>query len=197
IKALSLRTDSQYLVLGSIDDLSIEPQGNQLTSWYEDPVRNFRMQLYLFDGINGSLVNRKVYEGRATWTFGKREQVGSSSGQFWQSSYGQEVSYQLQQAAQDLVAQLTCAPVTARVVGQNERGPYINLGRRNGVKLGDQFRIQHNADFIDPYGKSRMMRNPADGLFEVVQVFDDGAIISSQNKYSPFNIQNGDLAVLE
>lgn len=197
IKALSLRTDSQYLVLGSIDDLSIEPQGNQLTSWYEDPVRNFRMQLYLFDGINGSLVNRKVYEGRATWTFGKREQVGSSSGQFWQSSYGQEVNYQLQQAAQDLVAQLTCAPVTARVVGQNERGPYINLGRRNGVKLGDQFRIQHNADFIDPYGKSRMMRNPADGLFEVVQVFDDGAIISSQNKYSPFNIQNGDLAVLE
>ncbi len=123
IKALSLRTDSQYLVLGSIDDLSIEPQGNQLTSWYEDPVRNFRMQLYLFDGINGSLVNRKVYEGRATWTFGKREQVGSSSGQFWQSSYGQEVNYQLQQAAQDLVAQLTCAPVTARVVGQNERGP--------------------------------------------------------------------------
>ncbi len=197
IKALSLRTDSQYLVLGSIDDLSIEPQGNQLTSWYEDPVRNFRMQLYLFDGINGSLVNRKVYEGRATWTFGKREQVGSSSGQFWQSSYGQEVNYQLQQAAQDLVAQLTCAPVTARVVGQNERGPYINLGRRNGVKLGDQFRIQHNADFIDPYGKSRMMRNPADGLFEVVQVFDDGAIIRSQNKYSPFNIQNGDLAVLE
>ncbi|HHQ4481574.1 TPA: flagellar assembly protein FlgT [Aeromonas veronii] len=197
IKALSLRTDSQYLVLGSIDDLSIEPQGNQLTSWYEDPVRNFRMQLYLFDGINGSLVNRKAYEGRATWTFGKREQVGSSSGQFWQSSYGQEVNYQLQQAAQDLVAQLTCAPVTARVVGQNERGPYINLGRRNGVKLGDQFRIQHNADFIDPYGKSRMMRNPADGLFEVVQVFDDGAIISSQNKYSPFNIQNGDLAVLE
>ena len=197
IKALSLRTDSQYLVLGSIDDLSIEPQGNQLTSWYQDPVRNFRMQLYLFDGINGSLINRKVYEGRATWTFGKREQVGSSSGQFWQSSYGQEVNYQLKQAAQDLVAQLTCAPVTARVVGQNERGPYINLGRRNGVKLGDQFRIQHNADFIDSYGKSRMMRNPADGLFEVVQVFDDGAIISSQNKYSPFNIQNGDLAVLE
>ncbi|MGN5082849.1 flagellar assembly protein FlgT [Aeromonas sp. 31P] len=197
IKALSLRTDSQYLVLGSIDDLSIEPQGNQLTSWYQDPVRNFRMQLYLFDGINGSLINRKVYEGRATWTFGKRDQVGSNSGQFWQSSYGQEVNYQLQQAAQDLVAQLTCAPVTARVVGQNERGPYINLGRRNGVKLGDQFRIQHNADFIDPYGKSRMMRNPADGLFEVVQVFDDGAIIRSQNKYSPFNIQNGDLAVLE
>lgn len=197
IKALSLRTDSQYLVLGSIDDLSIEPQGNQLTSWFEDPVRNFRMQLYLFDGINGSLLSRKEYQGRATWTFDKRAQVGSSGGQFWQSSYGQEVNYQLQQAAQDLVSQLSCAPVTARIVGHNERGPYINLGRRNGVKLGDQFRVQHNADFIDPYGKSRMMRNPAAGLFEVVQVFDDGAIISSQNKYSPFNIQNGDLAVLE
>ncbi|MGN5148931.1 flagellar assembly protein FlgT [Aeromonas enteropelogenes] len=197
IKALSLRTDSQYLVLGSIDDLSIEPQGNQLTSWFEDPVRNFRMQLYLFDGINGSLLSRKEYQGRATWTFDKRAQVGSSGGQFWQSSYGQEVNYQLQQAAQDLVSQLSCAPVTARIVGQNERGPYINLGRRNGVELGDQFRVQHNADFIDPYGKSRMMRNPAAGLFEVVQVFDDGAIISSQNKYSPFNIQNGDLAVLE
>lgn len=197
IKALSLRTDSQYLVLGSIDDLSIEPQGNQLTSWYEDPIRNFRMQLYLFDGINGSLLSRKEYQGRANWTFGKRDQIGSSSGQFWQSSYGQEVNYQLQEAVQDLVAQLNCAPVTARVIGQNERGPHINLGRRNGVRLGDQFRIQHSADFIDPYGKSRMMRNPADGLFEVVQVFEDGAIISTQNKYSPFNIQIGDLAVLE
>ncbi|PJG59994.1 flagella assembly protein FlgT [Aeromonas cavernicola] len=197
IKALSLRTDSQYLVLGSIDDLSIEPQENQLTQWLEDPVRNFRMQLYLFDGINGTLISRKVYEGRAVWTFNKRDRIGSESSQFWQSSYGQEVSYQLQQATQDLVAQLTCAAVTARVVGQNERGLHINLGRRNGVKLGDQFRIQHNADFIDPYGKSRMMRSPADGLFEVVQVFDDGAIISSQNKYPPFNVQNGDLAVLE
>ena len=197
IKALSLRTDSQYLVLGSIDDLSLEPQGNALTSWYEDPVRNFSMQLYLFDGINGSLLGRKEYQGRANWTFAKRDQVGSSSGQFWQSSYGQEVNYQLQEAVQDLVAQLSCAPVTARVVSQNERGPYINLGRRNGVRLGDQFRIQHDADFIDPYGKARMLRNPADGLFEVVQVFEDGAIISSQNKYSPFNIQIGDLAVLE
>jgi hypothetical protein len=197
IKALSLRTDSQYLVLGSIDDLSIEPQGNQLTSWYEDPIRNFRMQLYLFDGINGSLLSRKEYQGRANWTFGKRDQIGSSSGQFWQSSYGQEVNYQLQEAVQDLVAQLNCAPVTARVIGQNERGPHINLGRRNGVRLGDQYRIQHSADFIDSYGKSRMMRNPADGLFEVVQVFEDGAIISTQNKYSPFNIQIGDLAVLE
>ena len=81
------------------------------------------MQLYLFDGINGSLLYRKEYQGRANWTFAKRDQVGSSSGQFWQSSYGQEVNYQLQEAVQDLVAQLSCAPVTARVVGQNERGP--------------------------------------------------------------------------
>ncbi len=197
IKALSLRTDSQYLVLGSIDDLSLEPQGNQLTSWYKDPIRNFRMQLYLFDGINGSLLGRKEYQGRANWTFSKRELVGSNSGQFWQSSYGQEVSYQLKEAAQDIIAELACAPVTARIVAQHERGPHISLGRRNGVKLGDQFRVQHSADFIDPYGKSRVMRNPADGLFEVVQVFEDGAIISSQNKYSPFNVQIGDLAVLE
>lgn len=197
IKALSLRTDSQYLVLGSIDDLSLEPQGNALTSWYEDPVRNFSMQLYLFDGINGSLLGRKEYKGRANWTFSKREQVGSSGGQFWQSSFGQEVGYQLKEAAQDIAAELACAPVTARIVAQHERGPHINLGRRNGVKLGDQFRVQHSADFVDPYGKSRVMRNPADGLFEVVQVFEDGAIISSQNKYSPFNVQIGDLAVLE
>ncbi|MNG85558.1 hypothetical protein D3C79_443180 [compost metagenome] len=155
------------------------------------------MQLYLFDGINGSLLGRKEYQGRANWTFSKRELVGSNSGQFWQSSYGQEVNYQLQEAAQDIIAELGCAQVTARIVGQHERGPHINLGRRNGVKLGDQFRIQHSADFVDPYGKSRVMRNPADGLFEVVQVFEDGAVISSQNKYSPFNVQVGDLAVLE
>lgn len=53
-------------MLGSIDDLSIEPQGNQLTSWYEDPIRNFRMQLYLFDGINGSLLGRKEYQAGPT-----------------------------------------------------------------------------------------------------------------------------------
>ena len=128
---------------------------------------------------------------------GEGGQVGSSGGQFWQSSFGQEVGYQLKEAAQDIAAELACAPVTARIVAQHERGPHINLGRRNGVKLGDQFRVQHSADFVDPYGKSRVMRNPADGLFEVVQVFEDGAIISSQNKYSPFNVQIGDLAVLE
>ena len=197
IKALSLRTDSQYLVLGSLDDLSLEPQGNRLTSWYQDPVRSFRMQLYLFDGINGTLMGRKEYEGRADWTFAKQERVGSDSSLFWHSSYGQEVDYQLKEAVQDIQAQLGCAPVTARIVAVGERGPHINLGRRNGVKLGDQFRIQHSADFTDPYGKARMQRNPASGLFEVVQLFDDGAIIATRNKYSPFNIQVGDFALLE
>jgi hypothetical protein len=68
------------------------------------------MQLYLFDGINGSLLGRKEYKGRANWTFSKREQVGSSGGQFWQSSFGQEVGYQLKEAAQDIAAELACAP---------------------------------------------------------------------------------------
>ena len=70
-------------------------------------------------------------------------------------------------------------------------------GQRKACGTFPLRRIQHSADFVDPYGKSRVMHNPADGLFEVVQVFEDGAIISSQNKYSPFNVQIGDLAVLE
>ena len=197
IKALSQRTDSQYLLLGSIDDVSVESQGNALTSWYEDPLRHFRLQLYLFDGINGAMLSRKSYEGAALWTFDKREQVGTTDSRFWSSSYGQEVDHLLERAAQDVAGELTCAPVMARIIAQNERGPHINLGRRNGVKLGDQFRIQHRADFVDAYGDARALRNPATGLFEVVQVFDDGAILRTQSRYEPFNIQIGDFAILE
>lgn len=197
LKALSLRTDSQYLVLGSIDDISVEPQGNRFTSWYEDPLRHFRMQIYLFDGINGTLISRKEYQGAALWSFGKQERVGTTDSRFWESGYGQEVDHLLGRAAQDLTGELACVQITARVVASNERGPHINLGRRNGIKLGDQFRIQHRADFVDSNGDARALRNPAAGLFDVVQVFDDGAILSSQNRYEPFNVQIGDLAILE
>lgn len=197
IKALSQRTGSQYVVLGSIDDVSLEPQGNQLTSWLQDPLRHFTMQLYLFDGVNGALVSRHEYQGGALWSFGKRDRVGTTNSLFWESGYGQEVDHQLDRAVQDLAGELACAQVTARVIAQNERGPHINLGRRNGVKLGDQFRIQHRADFVDAFGDARSMRNPASGLFEVVQVLEDGAILRTQNRYEPLNIQIGDLAILE
>ena len=143
-------------------------------------MRNFSMQLYLFDGINGSLLGRKRYRGRANWTFSKREQVGSSGGQFWQSSLAREVGYQLKEAAQDIAAEL---PVPPSPPGSwlSTRGPTSTWAVATGSNSGDQFRFS-TADFVDPMASpsdAQPCRRSVRGGTGV----RDGAIISSQNKY--------------
>ena len=108
------------------------------------------MQLYLFDGINGTCSVAKEYQGRANWTFpsGNRSAAAAASSGS-RKDYGQEVGCQLKEAARDIVADLPAHPSPPGSWPSTSAVPTSNLGRRNGVKLEDQFRVPFSADYVD------------------------------------------------
>ena len=198
LQSLAAETDSQYLLFGVLQDISLrDAQGNLLEQWLDDPIRHFSMQLYLFDGLSGELTEQSHYQGEAVWSFDKQEQVDVSSQKFWNSSYGMEITAQLNRAVQDLQLKLQCTPPTARILRIDGDNFHINLGKRNGIKRGDHFYIEQRGDFTDGFGRQRTLRNPNTGMMEVKRVYEDNAVMMPLNRYAPGNIQINDLAVLE
>lgn len=198
LQSLAAETDSQYLLFGVLQDISIrDPDGNLLDKWLDDPVRHFTLQLYLFDGLTGELNDQSNYQGEAVWNFSKQEQVDVSSQKFWSSSYGMEVAAQINRAVQDLQLKTQCSTPIARIMHVDGENYHINLGKRNGIKTGDRFYIEQRADFNDNYGENRTLRNPTTGAMEVKKVYDNNAVMMPMNRYAPGNIQVNDLAVME
>ena len=198
LQSLAAETDSQYLLFGVLQDISLrDAQGNLLDQWLDDPIRHFSMQLYLFDGLTGELSEQKNYQGEAVWSFDKQEQVDVSGQKFWNSAYGMEISAQLNRAVQDLQLKLQCTNPIARIMRIDGDNYHINLGKRNGIKTGDHFYIEQRADFTDGFGRDRTIRNPTTGMMEVKRVYEDNAVMIPLNRYAPGNIQINDLAVLE
>ena len=198
LQSLAAETDSQYLLFGVLQDISLrDAQGNLLEQWLDDPIRHFSMQLYLFDGLTGELSEQKNYQGEAVWSFDKQEQVDVSGQKFWNSAYGMEISAQLNRAVQDLQLKLQCTNPIARIMRIDGDNYHINLGKRNGIKTGDHFYIEQRADFTDGFGRDRTIRNPTTGMMEVKRVYEDNAVMMPLNRYAPGNIQINDLAVLE
>lgn len=198
MQALAIDTDSQYLLFGVIEDLSLrDAEGNPLSKWLNDPIRQFSLHIYLFDGLTGELIDQGRYTGSASWSFDKQAQVDSGGQPFWRSDYGREISALLDRAAQDLQIKLQCTKPTARIIRVEGNQYHINLGKRHGIKVGDRFYIEQKANFDDEQGHERIVRNPTTGSMEVKRVYENNAIMMPTNGYAPANIQPNDLAVLE
>lgn len=198
LQSLAKDTDSQYLLFGELEDISLRDSGSNLvTRWMNDPIRHFTLQLYLFDGLTGELVDQPRYDSEASWEFDTRDQVDVASQRFWKSAYGQEVSHLLDRAIQDLQLKLQCTNPIARILRVDGDQFHINLGKRNGIKIGERFHIEQKASYTDESGQERTVRNPTLGEMEVRKVYENNAIMSPLRGYAPGNIQINDLAVLE
>ncbi len=203
VKDIALQTDSQFLVLGTITDASIEQPKQGIVdsilpnTWFVDPLRKFTLQLYLFDGLTGQLLEKPFYQTQAHWTFDRDAIVDPSSQTFWQSSYGMEINSLLSRVTEEFNARLQCQRPTARIIRIDGLDYHINLGKVNGLKVGDRFRILHKADYQDEYGATHTLRNAADGLMEVKKVYAENAVLRPLSQYVAGNIQLSDLAELE
>ena len=112
---LAHRNNSQYVLLGTIDELSVQdnqPSTMEKLAFWQDryPFRHFAFTAYLFDGQTGSLVSEKNYAVQAPWEFNKFDTVDINSQALWTSRFGQEVDNIMQQVAQDVDEVVSCSP---------------------------------------------------------------------------------------
>lgn len=195
LHTLATQTDSQYIVYGEINDLSVEfASKNSIRYWLTNPPRHFYLTVYLYDALQGKLVATKQYRTQAPWQYNKHETADLQSKLFWQRDYGQAIISVLDDVNIDLEKQLQCQLPTAKIIAVRNNSVQINLGRLNGIKKGALLTLSYSSNYKDQFGIERRAETHYQDPMEVIEVHDTTAILQTLNNYPLSNIQINDLA---
>ncbi|WP_299004125.1 flagella assembly protein FlgT middle domain-containing protein [uncultured Shewanella sp.] len=190
---LNTITNSQYLLIPSINNIATDNPRYIFGLWETSPNRQFVITLSLYHGISGERIWQKRYESEAEWEFSLTAQVDSASQTFWQSDYGQNIDTVLSQVSHDLDHTLACRPVIGQVIARYGNKILINLGRRNGVKVGDNFRLVLQNQMQDRINIERITAVDSDVQITIDQVSENIAKSHLSPQDAMSNIQINDL----
>ncbi len=195
--SLSNISDTQYVMYSEINDVSFEQAStNGWQFWQEDVFnRQFSVSLYIYNGSNGESVFSKKYRSSAPWEFGKRQNVDVHSQVFWQSQYGMNIDKVLGDMIIDIDENMMCQPTRGKIVQVAGNSLTINLGKRHGVKVGDEFSLLHLGNIITDAGKTYAGFNVSPYKVKVTQVSQQSAQAITTDGQLLGNIQLDDLAV--
>jgi hypothetical protein len=195
--SLASMTDTQYIFFSEIQDISLATgEENGWQFWQEDIFeRQFSLALYIHDGINGERIYEKQYQGSAPWDFTKRARVDVNSANFWQSAYGNNIEQLLSEVVTDIDENMMCQPTRGKIVQINGNKVTINLGKRHGVKVGDEFSLLHLNNFTSDDRNSYAGFSISPYKVTVSSVTNDNASATTSDDHILGNIQRNDLAV--
>lgn len=197
VMSLSQIKNTQFVMFSEIHDVSFANEANNNWQfWQEDQFdRQFDIEIYVYDGNNGELILNKHYKTKAPWSYTKRAQVDINSLAFWQSSYGSSIEQTLNDMSTDMDEAMMCQTTKAKIVQVSTNQVKINIGKRNGVQVGDEFSLLHLNNFIANDGKTYAGFNVSDQNIKVTQVSEYSASAISKSGEVLNNIQLNDLAV--
>ncbi|MCL1040851.1 flagellar assembly protein FlgT [Shewanella marisflavi] len=193
---LSEITDSQYILLPEILDISTEPVESGLFGmWNNYPQRQFQLRLSLYHGISGEQIWSEYYDAPAPWEFERQATVPAQSNRFWASSYGKNIETLLSQAGEDIDKVLNCRPLLGQVVSRVDNRVIINLGRNHGVKVGDKFQLVLQQNLPDRLDNMRAVASESRAKITIEQVTQESATALLQGANGAINIQINDIAI--
>ncbi|KPN77512.1 flagellar protein FlgT [Shewanella sp. Sh95] len=193
---LSEITDSQYILLPQIIDISTEPvQATFMGWWDEAPQRQFQLKLSLYHGISGEEVWNKTYSTSARWEFEEQAIVAPNSNRFWRSSYGKNISQLLQEATRDIDNTLNCRPLLGQVVSRQGDRIILNLGRKHGIRVGDKFQVVLQRNLPDRLNEMRAIATKSRATVQIEQVSEESATAVLVDQNAVYNVQINDIAL--
>lgn len=197
VRSLAQYGNSQFAIIGTIDDLSIDRQpASVFIPWSDDKVdRYFAITLEVFDGINGGRLFTKSYNTHAEWTFDRFEQIDEHSNYFWQSIYGRKTQDLLLDAIQDIKESIACQPTTGRVINVAGDIISISLGRDNGIEENDELMLYQAKEVMDNKGKKFLQYSLYPGTFVVENTYANSSTIIHKQTGLIANIQENDFVV--
>ncbi|WP_432697623.1 flagellar assembly protein T N-terminal domain-containing protein [Marinobacterium sp. YM272] len=200
--------NGQFIVSGVIRDMSMRmPAGpgepNILNHWYNEAdyksqrhLRNLAVELFVYDGLSGQLLERKLFTTRGRWTRPTEERTGFGSALFWQQDYGRQVKSLIESAGTWLDEQLRCEPLATRISRSSGDQVWIEAGSAQGLKTGDNLSILRRMTFYDDQMRAYSELNETRINLKLEQVqpgFSRGRIVGDSLSH---NIQRDDIAVL-
>lgn len=197
LTSLASKTDSQYVLFGEINDLSVKFQDKlSLGYWMTNPDRHFYMTIYLYDALQGELIFTKQYRHKTKWRYGREEQADLNSKLFWEREYGQAILNTLDQVNTDLSYTTQCTVPYARIVSVESNHIHINLGSSNGLQVGTLINLNYSSNFIDQFGIERPAKTVSQQPMRVIQVHKNSAILETIEDFPLTNIQINDIATI-
>ncbi|ABZ75985.1 conserved hypothetical protein [Shewanella halifaxensis HAW-EB4] len=192
---LSEITDSQYILLPEIIDISTEDFTSTLGLWDNDPMRNFQIRVSLFHGISGEKIWSQQYSQAAEWEFLRQQTVNSNSENFWGSEYGQAIDQVLAEVSRDIDSSLNCRPLLGQVVSRQTDRIILNLGRRHGIRVGDKLQLVLQQNMPDRLDNMRAVAGKSKATITIDQVTEESATAVLDGMAASLNIQINDLAI--
>ncbi|WP_440875632.1 flagellar assembly protein T N-terminal domain-containing protein [Thalassotalea sp. PLHSN55] len=195
--SLSALTNSQYIMFSEINDISFAKQANNDWQFWQSDIfdRHFNLSVFIYNGVNGESVFEQHYTSSAPWTFDKREQVYVNSDTFWRSPFGVNIEQTLDKLIKDIDENMMCRQARGKIVRINNGAVTINLGRDQGVKIGDEFSLLHLNNFTADDGKVYAGYNISPYKVKVDQVTNQTARAYSINGEVLGSVQINDIAV--
>jgi hypothetical protein len=191
---LAQKTDVQYVLAVTIDDISVERhQANSFKFWKdEQAIRNFAYTISLLNGASGEELMNKQYRISETWEFDMTRKLDVNSDQFWRSSYGRAVLNVMQKSAEDIEEFAVCEPTMGRILAVSNNQLQINLGKNQKVKAGDTLTLFSVQQIRDSFGQEyrQFVLHPTSLV--VTQVFAETATVTSRDRSLLANIQAND-----
>ncbi len=196
-RGIANMTQSQFVLYTEITDLSFEQDATNSWKFWQEKIlpRNFGLKIHLFDGNTGESFLSEQYHASSPWTYKYREQVDVASNHFQTSPYGLAINRLLEQAVMDLDESLMCQPSQAKIIHAGETELLLNIGKKHGVKQGDEFSLLHQENFIANNGQQYSGFNVSPYKVKVTKVTQDTATVTTLDDEILGNIQHNDLAV--
>jgi hypothetical protein len=198
---------TQYLVTGIIRDLGLHnPAGprppNILLDAYrtldyasKKHLRNFVLDLYIFDAFSGQLTWQQTFATAGRWNRPVHEKTGFGSALFWQQEFGQNLRSTLAEISAYLNETLMCEPFRSRITRTQGDEAWIGAGSLTGLKTGDRLSVYRLYTHYDanhrPYTELRNTRQTLT-LEDVQPAFSRGRLPADSNS---LNIQQDDIVI--
>lgn len=131
---------AQFVISGRFLDLSSTYYDNLIDTARKWPVRQLVVEIEVFDGYSGSLITRHLYRDRVKGRIDMK-QITPFDGRFNESEYGQAVAHMLKLQVRDIVNDLACMPMQARILKLDGNTVYIDAGANVLLRPNDELKI--------------------------------------------------------
>jgi len=180
---LATEHNSQFILFGAIQDISLfEQVKDQLLFDDVSLRRNFTIQVYLYDAIRDDMLLKKNYHGEGDWKYADNQAVDTKNSLFWRTDYGRNMLHTISSAVTDINDVLSCQQSFPQIIDNTNGQLVINIGKKQGVKVGDEFEIVNRRFLQRENGTSHpFLTVDHSKILKVIEVNSQSAVLTSHS----------------
>lgn len=195
LEEISARSNSQYVLLSQIRDISTSDKlNNDYAFWQDDKYhRAYKLDVMLFDGTTYDKIWQQSYQRQGLWPFEKTELIDVFSEKFWQSDFAVNIHDVNQTIAYDLQSVMACLPSQGKILYIENNKLVVNLGKAHGLQQGQILSIAHRNYLTDAAGNRMPNRITTLNKIKVTQLYQQSAVGVSIDAQPLPNVQINDV----